>query len=423
MASARDDWTRTVPTEQPSKAAVSATDGPRRSEAPRPSAEEAPDAKAHHTTKPDPAALAEPDRVLPKDWRTSNDRAVAVTGDLNGLHVLVAEESVGYRWRTAATLADNTFDADQWIGQACVTGSGDRAVVVYAPRAFTNSAAAMNGGGAVAIVDLRDGAVTKVGMQASLAYYNPGCGVGETATVATMHDNGGAVTTTLTIIDASDRPDHCDASGHRRPEFPGSDQPWRRHAVLGNSLVRVSATGVVTKLSTENGVPFRLYADRAGGVAYEVAQGQRVQVRRFAGSGSTLLGTGALADVRLTATAGTVFVLGRDRTRVRLSGLTGWKALDVPVHAQPSTTGTLAVTGLARVADNAQPLYDQARPVTVAATITATNESAAFQLRPSLGRYNSPPAPVLRSFSIRKDIDGMMCVEVDEHGRIDMTAA
>ncbi len=30
------------------------------------------------------------------------------------------------------------FDTDAWIGNVCVTASGDRAVVAYAPRTFTD---------------------------------------------------------------------------------------------------------------------------------------------------------------------------------------------------------------------------------------------------------------------------------------------
>jgi len=36
-----------------------------------------------------------------------------------GLHVLVADARDGYAWRTAATLVESGFDADQWIGNAC----------------------------------------------------------------------------------------------------------------------------------------------------------------------------------------------------------------------------------------------------------------------------------------------------------------
>lgn len=66
------------------------------------------------------------------------DRAVITAGDSTGFHVLVAEARDGYRWRSVASLSEPGFDADAWIGTLCVTSSGNRAVVAYAPRTFTN---------------------------------------------------------------------------------------------------------------------------------------------------------------------------------------------------------------------------------------------------------------------------------------------
>ncbi|MFD4832704.1 hypothetical protein ACFWPV_23020 [Streptomyces uncialis] len=56
--------------------------------------------------------------------------------DAQGFHLLTATEKSGYSWTTLASLAELGFEADQWIGNACVTGSGKRAVVVHAPRAL-----------------------------------------------------------------------------------------------------------------------------------------------------------------------------------------------------------------------------------------------------------------------------------------------
>src|SRR5688572_21174141 len=83
-----------------------------------------------------------------------DDRAVTVAGDANGLHVLVADEAMHYAWRTAATLAEPGTETDQWIGQQCVTASGRRAVVVYAPRELINETTLFGQGARVAVVDL-----------------------------------------------------------------------------------------------------------------------------------------------------------------------------------------------------------------------------------------------------------------------------
>src|SRR5262249_24424004 len=125
---------------------------------------------AEPTRKPDSDRVLNPDRTLRTGWRTSKDRAVTVSGDETGLRVLVADAKQAYKWRTAATLSEPFFETDMWIGQACVTGSGRRAVVVYAPRQFTNKELLMQRGAFAAVVDLNTGAVTKLAERVSLAY-------------------------------------------------------------------------------------------------------------------------------------------------------------------------------------------------------------------------------------------------------------
>ncbi|GAA3264409.1 hypothetical protein [Nonomuraea helvata] len=82
----------------------------------------------------------------------SSDRAVTTAGDATGSHVL-ANARDGYRWRTAASLPEPGFGTDPWIGNVCVTASGDRAVIVYAPRTSTNKSEPAERGGFTAIVD------------------------------------------------------------------------------------------------------------------------------------------------------------------------------------------------------------------------------------------------------------------------------
>lgn len=145
-----------------------------------------------------PRVLA-PDSVLPRTWKTSADRAVTVAGDGSGLHVLAADSSQAYQWRTVATLAEPGFGTDLWIGNACVTGSGKRAVVVYAPRDFTNKPELLERGGFATVVDLTDGKVTKLPDTVTLAYFNPGCGTGETAVLTQIGSDKDAQTRLLTV--------------------------------------------------------------------------------------------------------------------------------------------------------------------------------------------------------------------------------
>ena len=278
-----------------------------------------------------PASAAPPARSM-----DSSDRAVTTSGDKDGLHILVADQSGGYAWRTAATLSEPGFDTTQWIGDACVTGSGRRAVVVYAPRELTNTDRGRDAGGFVAVVDLGTGAVRKLAQRSSLAYFNPGCGAGEDVAVST---SGAA--TAITVFDA--------ATGRTsiRATVAGqvtSAVPYASGiaAVSGDDLVAVTAGGALRTLERAAGHPFRLHPESGGGLVYEVAGGDTAQVRRWTGKRSTSLGSAPLAGVRLHASAGRVFVTGPDRGRIHGAGVA---AVPGPVDAEPSTTGALAVTG------------------------------------------------------------------------------
>src|SRR5262249_27062989 len=110
-----------------------------------------------------------------------SDQLVLLAGDATALHLLVATQRSGYTWQTIASLGESGIETDQWIGNACITGSGRRAVVVYAPRQFTNRAELAARAGFTAVVDLVTGAVSRLPITTSLAYFNPGCGAGETA--------------------------------------------------------------------------------------------------------------------------------------------------------------------------------------------------------------------------------------------------
>ncbi|MEV6816737.1 hypothetical protein AB0M52_32150, partial [Micromonospora sp. NPDC051296] len=104
------------------------------------------------------------DRVLTPGWKTSDDVAWATSADGRGFHILKADAAEGYEWRVVATLRESLVDVDQWIGQACLTSSGDKVVAVYAPRSFTNKPDLYDRGGFTAVVDLRTGQVTKLGV-------------------------------------------------------------------------------------------------------------------------------------------------------------------------------------------------------------------------------------------------------------------
>ncbi|MFJ4091237.1 hypothetical protein ACIPYS_06595 [Kitasatospora sp. NPDC089913] len=208
-----------------------------------------------------------PADAAPTAPKSSEDRAWTTTGDAEGFHIVVADARDGYAWRTAASLSEPGFDTDLWIGNACVTGSGRHAVVVYAPRTFTNRPELMARGGFTAIVDLADGTVTKLDLQASLSYYNPGCGVDETAVLTQSGGEDRAGTRLIRVDAATGRiAAPIETEGQLTSAVPVKDGSVV--AAGAGALVKVETSGATTPVSRTVGVPFRLTADKDGGVVF-----------------------------------------------------------------------------------------------------------------------------------------------------------
>ncbi|MET8981359.1 transglycosylase SLT domain-containing protein [Streptomyces sp. NPDC004539] len=346
-------------------------------------------------TSPSSSGAATPsDRVtdtsqLPSGWRKSDDRMVTYDGDATGLHVLVADSAHAYAWRTAATLSEPGIDTDQWIGQTCVTGSGDKAVVVYAPRQTANDQQGFQEGAFAAVVDLADGAVTKLPELVSLAYFNPGCGDGEQAVLTRPKGDD----TQLLTVDARHGRivRQQTVAGQLTSAVPFADGIA---ASAGDSVVSVDGKGDVRTLARTAGRPFRLVPDAQTGLAYQVPSGDKaVQVRRVTSTGADrLLGSGALGTLAVRGTGGHVFVTGED-ARKKLNGADlpkSWRALsDVPAAAEVSTTGALALTGVGSGTEaagarlpGAVPDAGTAQPVGIDALATGSGAGFVFRVRP-----------------------------------------
>ncbi|MFE9440401.1 hypothetical protein ACFYO2_15570 [Streptomyces sp. NPDC006602] len=361
----------------------------------------APLASAALTSPSQPGATPLPDRVtdtsqLPSGWRQSDDRVVTYDGDGTGLHVLVADAAHAYKWRTAATLSEPGIDTDQWIGQSCVTASGDRAVVVYAPRQASNDQLGFQQGAFAAVVDLADGTVTKLPQLVSLAYFNPGCGDGEQAVLSRPQGEG----TQLLTVDARQ------GSVTRQQTVPGqltSAVPFGTGiaAATGDSVVAVNRQGDVHTLARTAGAPFRLVPDAHSGLAYQVpATGKKVQVRRVTDDGTDrLLGSGALGALAVRGTGGRVFVTGKGAQEdtpgsvLPKSWPKGWQVLDVPASSEVSTTGDLALTRVGNGAEAAGgktvtvfPAADAAQPVGIDALAPDTGATFDFRVKPGAPR-------------------------------------
>ncbi|MFR9777009.1 hypothetical protein ACL02O_13215 [Micromonospora sp. MS34] len=356
------------------------------------------------------------DRVLTPAWKTSNDVAWATAADGRGFHILKAEAAEGYAWRVVATLRESLVDVDQWVGQACLTSSGDRVVAVYAPRSFTNKPDLYDRGGFTAVVDLPTGRVTKLGVTASLAYFNPGCGTGDLAvlTQARAHDDQGR--TRLAIVDA--RRGRVAAKPVEVDGQVTSAIPLSRTEIVaakGAHVVRVDDHGTVATVARSTGVPFRLTADADGGVvlldripaaapageatrpptppnAGKPARDELVALRlsreQLARSGSPRsaatgdapatrpaeIARGAFGEFSLTPAAhGTIAILGP--AKVRGSARYLKHAPGVPPGASASTTAATFVHDVDWTRGRVPQTEDEAASIELSLTVPATDET------------------------------------------------
>jgi hypothetical protein len=207
---------------------------------------------------------ADRDRLLGNGWRGSSDRLVVLRGDADALHLVLADESSGYEFRTVASVSEPGVETDRWIGNYCVTGSGRSIAVVYGPRQMTNNGDLLQRGGFAAVVDVATGKVRKLGLRATLAYFSPGCGAGESA-VFTQFKGGDDATgktaqTRLFTVDTATgriaRP--VVTPGQITSAVPGRD------GLLGaaaGAVVAISSDGRAQRVVAAESVPYRLVAD------------------------------------------------------------------------------------------------------------------------------------------------------------------
>ncbi|MBQ1018859.1 SGNH/GDSL hydrolase family protein [Micromonospora sp. D93] len=343
---------------------------------------------------PHPDRVPDPDVRLGENWRRSSDRAVTTSSDSTGLHLLVADEAQAYRWRTAATLAEPGLDTDQWVGQTCVTGSGRHAVVVYAPRAFSNKDMLMQRGAFAAVVDLKTGAVTKLRERVSLAYHNPGCGAGEDVVLSRLEQptgSGDVARTWLGTVNTNRPTDAVRATRTRGQVSSVLPIGKRLIGVKGASLVEIGAKGALTPLAANDGTPFRLLADGRDGVAFQVVREGRTEFKRFAAGKVTTHGSAPVGEVKLRpGTAGRIFAVGAE-AEARLGGRLPktWRALKGLPDSDVSSTGALVVLQATTGREAAGRLTNRpsnGRPdrVDIVAHRTATDTQLEFTVQPQV---------------------------------------
>ncbi|MFB8026778.1 MULTISPECIES: hypothetical protein [unclassified Streptomyces] len=360
---------------------------------------------------PDRVPAADREKTLGAGYKASKDRAWTTSGDARGFHLMVADAKDGYAWKTAATLSEPGFEADAWIGNACVTRSGKRAAVAYAPRTFTNKPELMVRGAFAAIVDLTTGKVTKLANTASLAYFSPGCGSGEKTVFTQLTTDGDKQSgTRLISVDAasgrSAAPLHLD--GQVTSAVPTEQGIVAAH---GKRLVRIGADGGEKEIARTRTVPFQLRPDRSGGVTFierlPVAAGgkgsdaavesaaRRVSAEQIGRGRATpaTLARGPLTDWDLSASAdGTVYVTGKARTRGTLPDSVknpGTLAKDDRISTQSD-----AAVGTSWVPDADSPVTttgtgDEARPVRTRLRLLDTGAETTLEALPG----GTPLAP------------------------------
>ncbi|MFC8348786.1 hypothetical protein [Streptomyces sp. NPDC057280] len=336
--------------------------------------------------------------LLGKNWKKSDDLAWTTSGDADGFHLLTAWKKDGYTWRTAASLSEPGVDADAWIGNVCVTGSGRRAVVVYAPRTFTNKPQLMARGGFTAIVDLTSGRVRKLGLKASLSYYNPGCGTGETAVLTQSGGDDLGGTRLIKLNTSTGKLGKAiTLKGQYTSAVPVADGSIA--AASGAEVVRVTADGGRKALVRTDGVPYRLSPDGRGGLTFLDKRGLISKVKRVGAAAlahpdarrtrAAVLAQGRATETGLTRSAGTVYVTGTTRQSVKAGHLPSsvrWLAA-TPKDVTVSTRGEAVLTHT-EWADGKGTLLQpgeatRARTVKLSLTTRATGRKASFTVDPA----------------------------------------
>jgi len=358
-------------------------------------------AEAATNTKVDPSSARQRTQLLQPGWRSSSDRLWTVRGDAAGLHLLVADAADAYTWRTVTTLSEPGADTDRWVGNACLSTSGRYAVVVYAPRSFTNDESLYLRGAYVATVDLTTGAVRKLPIAGSLSYFDPGCGAGNDAvvTAAQFPDQAGRrMQTRLYRVNAATGATAAPLTlrGQYSAAVPTATGIV---ATRGSSIVRIAKSGATTTLVQNSGGAFDLATDTAGNVDYLAGTEATNRAMRIRPSGQSqkpdVLATskGSWMGLR-RGTNGRVFVLKQAAPARDLGG--GAALVAGTANDEISTEGAALIvhghtpspkkdTAAWRRAETLTTNTDgSAGPLHLQARIRATGRTVAFTLVPGL---------------------------------------
>ncbi|HWS36486.1 MAG TPA: hypothetical protein VN408_27590 [Actinoplanes sp.] len=245
------------------------------------------------------APVADPDRALGDDWRTSSDITVTGAGDTEGYHLYIAREKDAFAWSTLATLKSTEMNGAPWGGSVCVTGSGRYAVAVFAPKIAANKPAALQAGALAAVVDTGTGEAVHVATGVQYSYYNPACGPGDRALL--VRGIGGDLDkqrTDLLTVDAAagkvTATRRIDAQLSNPAPAPDGD-----YGIVGGNLVKVGTNGELTTVGKPKGATFDIRATADQGIDLVSVDGETAVAERFRGGRLTTTATGPKNNLQL----------------------------------------------------------------------------------------------------------------------------
>jgi hypothetical protein len=230
---------------------------------------------------------------------TSADVAIAGYSDAAGYHLEVGREASAFAWHEVAVLHPDGIDDSSWTGYQCVSGDGRYAAVSILPASAVNLEAARDHGGFAYAVDLASGAVHPIASGVGLMYFSPGCGTGDDAVFSLYPGTGQTSTQLLTAnLTTGTVSSAVTVNGQLSSAVPTMSGPV---AVLGSSVVAVSAAGKISAVAQIGGQPFDLRPAADGGVSLLDAHADSttsVALHEHAGA-ITTLGSGPLDRLQL----------------------------------------------------------------------------------------------------------------------------
>lgn len=325
---------------------------------------------------------SERDATLGSGWNESDDVAWTVVGDSVGFHVFAASMADGYQWNQIATLGADAVDTDRWIGNACLMGDAATLAVTYAPRSFTNDESLFLRGAFAAFVNISTGEVTPLVGGYSLAYFSPGCGLGESAVLAQYSDEGTTRATEFTTADP-ENPVVTEIASVVTSLVPTDDGLI---GAAGRTIVNIGADGQVTTVAETGGFAYDLEATADGSLAYLQHDGERSQAMLIDAAGATPveLAAGDVDKVGLAAdAAGTVYITGTPDALTENLPTTVKAATGTATRSVPSSAGQLMLESASadtEQAGAALPVADLDDAVHIGAVVTDTSTPVDFAL-------------------------------------------